>query len=86
MRPERNEERYSRQKDIVPAERIDACKATVIGVEGRDRLVHRALEPKQGILSLWDSPQNIASLTKRKGISTKFQRFFDVASALPRAT
>lgn len=32
MRPQRNEERYSRQKDIVPAERIDACKATVIGV------------------------------------------------------
>ncbi|MBP7052840.1 MAG: ThiF family adenylyltransferase [Phycisphaerae bacterium] len=28
----RDEERYSRQKDIVPAERIAACKATVIGV------------------------------------------------------
>jgi hypothetical protein len=28
----RDEERYSRQKDIVPAERIGACKATVIGV------------------------------------------------------
>lgn len=26
------DERYSRQKDIVPAERIAACKATVIGV------------------------------------------------------
>ena len=32
MRPKQNEERYSRQKDIVPAERIAACKATVIGV------------------------------------------------------
>lgn len=32
MRPTQNEERYSRQKDIVPAERIAACKATVIGV------------------------------------------------------
>ena len=28
----RDEERYSRQKDIVPAERIAACKAMVIGV------------------------------------------------------
>ena len=27
-----NDERYSRQKDIVPAERIADCKATVIGV------------------------------------------------------
>jgi hypothetical protein len=25
-------ERYSRQKDIVPMERIESCKATVIGV------------------------------------------------------
>lgn len=39
MRPERNEERYSRQKDIVPAERIDACKATVIGVGAIGRQV-----------------------------------------------
>lgn len=28
----RDEERYSRQKDIVPAERIAACRASVIGV------------------------------------------------------
>jgi sulfur carrier protein ThiS adenylyltransferase len=28
----RDEERYSRQRDIVPAERIAACKATVIGI------------------------------------------------------
>ena len=27
-----NEERYSRQKDIVPAQRIAECKATIIGV------------------------------------------------------
>ena len=39
MRPQRNEERYSRQKDIVPAERIDACKATVIGVGAIGRQV-----------------------------------------------
>ena len=34
-----NEERYSRQKDIVPAERIAACKATVIGVGAIGRQV-----------------------------------------------
>jgi len=28
----RNEERYSRQRDIVPSDRIAACQATVIGV------------------------------------------------------
>jgi sulfur carrier protein ThiS adenylyltransferase len=39
MRPEQNEERYSRQKDIVPAERIAACKATVIGVGAIGRQV-----------------------------------------------
>jgi len=39
MRPQRNEERYSRQKDIVPAERIDGCKATVIGVGAIGRQV-----------------------------------------------
>ncbi len=39
MRPQRNEERYSRQEDIVPAERIDACKATVIGVGAIGRQV-----------------------------------------------
>jgi len=39
MRPQRNQERYSRQKDIVPAERIDACKATVIGVGAIGRQV-----------------------------------------------
>ena len=33
------EERYSRQKDIVPAERIAACKATVIGVGAIGRQV-----------------------------------------------
>lgn len=35
----RDEERYSRQKDIVPAERIGACKATVIGVGAIGRQV-----------------------------------------------
>jgi sulfur carrier protein ThiS adenylyltransferase len=33
------EERYSRQKDIVPAERLAACKATVIGVGAIGRQV-----------------------------------------------
>lgn len=33
------EERYSRQQDIVPAERIAACKATVIGVGAIGRQV-----------------------------------------------
>jgi hypothetical protein len=35
----RDEERYSRQKDVVPAERIAACKATVIGVGAIGRQV-----------------------------------------------
>jgi hypothetical protein len=34
-----NDERYSRQKDIVPAERIRGCKATVIGVGAIGRQV-----------------------------------------------
>jgi hypothetical protein len=34
-----NDERYSRQKDIVPAERIADCKATVIGVGAIGRQV-----------------------------------------------
>ena len=33
------EERYSRQRDIVPAERLAACKATVIGVGAIGRQV-----------------------------------------------
>ena len=39
MTIEQIEERYSRQKDIVPAERIAACKATVIGVGAIGRQV-----------------------------------------------
>jgi len=39
MRPQRNEEKYSRQKDIVPAERIAVYKATVIGVGAIGRQV-----------------------------------------------
>jgi len=39
MRPTQNEERYSWQKDIVPAERIADCKATVIGVGAIGRQV-----------------------------------------------
>jgi len=35
----RDEARYSRQKDIVPAERIGVCKATVIGVGAIGRQV-----------------------------------------------
>ena len=35
----RDHERYSRQRDIVPAERIAACKATVIGVGAIGRQV-----------------------------------------------
>jgi len=34
-----NEERYSRQRDIVPPERIAACKATVVGVGAIGRQV-----------------------------------------------
>ena len=34
-----NDERYSRQKDIVPPERISGCKATVIGVGAIGRQV-----------------------------------------------
>ena len=32
MRAEQRKERYIRQKDIVPADRLAACKATVVGV------------------------------------------------------
>ncbi|HSW02233.1 MAG TPA: ThiF family adenylyltransferase [Sedimentisphaerales bacterium] len=35
----RTDERYSRQRDIVPAERIAACKATIIGVGAIGRQV-----------------------------------------------
>jgi ThiF family len=38
MRPE-NDERYSRQRDIVPPERIVSCQATVIGVGAIGRQV-----------------------------------------------
>ena len=39
MSSEQLQERYSRQKDIVPAERIAACKATVVGVGAIGRQV-----------------------------------------------
>ena len=39
MTTEKMQERYSRQKDIVPADRIAACKATVIGVGAIGRQV-----------------------------------------------
>ncbi len=39
MSEEQTKERYSRQKDIVPADRIAACKATVIGVGAIGRQV-----------------------------------------------
>jgi len=32
MNSEQTEERYSRQQDIVPSEKIAKCKATVVGV------------------------------------------------------
>jgi len=34
-----NDERYSRQRDIVPPERIASCKATIIGVGAIGRQV-----------------------------------------------
>ena len=39
MNTEHFEERYSRQHDIVPAERLAACKASVIGVGAIGRQV-----------------------------------------------
>jgi len=39
MNPEQMKERYMRQRDIVPAERLAACKATVIGVGAIGRQV-----------------------------------------------
>ena len=39
MRPQYGEERHSRQEDIVPADRIASCKATVIGVGAIGRQV-----------------------------------------------
>jgi lactate dehydrogenase-like 2-hydroxyacid dehydrogenase len=34
-----NNDRYSRQKDIIPAERINNCRATVVGVGAIGRQV-----------------------------------------------
>ena len=34
-----SDERYSRQQDIIPAERLAACKATIIGVGAIGRQV-----------------------------------------------
>jgi len=39
MTTEQIEERYSRQKDIVPADRLAACKVTVVGVGAIGRQV-----------------------------------------------
>ena len=39
MNTEDLEERYSRQRDIVPADRLAVCKATVIGVGAVGRQV-----------------------------------------------
>ncbi len=39
MSPEQMNERYIRQKDIVPADRLAACKATVVGVGAIGRQV-----------------------------------------------
>jgi len=39
MRAEQRKERYIRQKDIVPADRLAACKATVVGVGAVGRQV-----------------------------------------------
>jgi sulfur carrier protein ThiS adenylyltransferase len=39
MSEQQTNERYSRQKDIVPADRIANCKATVIGVGAIGRQV-----------------------------------------------
>jgi sulfur carrier protein ThiS adenylyltransferase len=66
MSEENNNERYSRQKDIVPADRIAACKATIIGVGAIGRQVALQLTA-MGIpwLQLVDfdavEPSNLAS-------------------------
>jgi len=39
MNPEEIKERYSRQRDIVPPEKLEACKATVVGVGAIGRQV-----------------------------------------------
>ena len=39
MNAEQQKERYMRQKDIVPADRLAACKATIIGVGAIGRQV-----------------------------------------------
>ena len=46
-------ERYSRQKDIVPPERIAACQATVIGVGAIGRQVALQLQPWASRGSNW---------------------------------
>ena len=66
MSPEEIKERYSRQQDIVPPERLAACKATVVGVGAIGRQVALQLAA-MGIswLQLVDfdlvEPSNLAS-------------------------
>ena len=66
MRPEELKERYSRQQDIVPPERLATCKATVVGVGAIGRQVALQLAA-MGIpwLQLIDfdkiEPSNLAS-------------------------
>ena len=66
MNAEQIDERYSRQRDIVPAERLAACRATVIGVGAIGRQVALQLTA-MGIpwLQLTDfdivEPSNLAS-------------------------
>ena len=66
MSPEELKERYSRQQDMVPAERLSTCKATVVGVGAIGRQVALQLAA-MGIswLQLVDydvvEPSNLAS-------------------------
>jgi len=66
MSPEEIKERYSRQRDIVPPEKLEACKATVVGVGAIGRQVALQLAA-MGIywLQLIDhdrvEPSNLAS-------------------------
>ena len=51
------DERYSRQRDIVPAERIAECKATIIGIGAS------AARPGPRSATRIDSPGSVAGRT-----------------------
>ena len=57
---EQPDERYSRQKDVVPADRLAGCKATVIGVGAIGRQVALQLSAMGISSAAWQGQSTIA--------------------------